>query len=147
MYPLLLITSFNGSDFLSHFWKSTNWWWLMRFSILILLGTQCNLFKAFKRAVVRWNWSGWCCTHIYRQQGNRCSGSSRRTGIAFSNLVKFALLLVLYFSVSWFSFIYYMQFNIQRISFDEGHSVETLEEAKAALWKLIKKGPVHNLQK
>ncbi|KAM6561887.1 hypothetical protein CsatB_021885 [Cannabis sativa] len=40
------------------------------------------------------------------------------------------------------------QFNIQRVSFDEGHSVETLEEAKAALWKLIKKGPVvYNLQK
>ncbi|KAK2432355.1 Pyridoxamine 5'-phosphate oxidase family protein [Trifolium repens] len=29
------------------------------------------------------------------------------------------------------------QFNIQRISFDEGQSVETLEEAKAALQKLI----------
>ncbi|KAF3432544.1 hypothetical protein FNV43_RR27284 [Rhamnella rubrinervis] len=27
------------------------------------------------------------------------------------------------------------QFNIQRISFEDGHSVETLEEAKAALWK------------
>ncbi|PON83636.1 FMN-binding split barrel [Trema orientale] len=39
------------------------------------------------------------------------------------------------------------QFNIQRISFDEGHSVETLEEAKAALWKLIKKGPVCNMHK
>ncbi|KAJ0007495.1 hypothetical protein Pint_30543 [Pistacia integerrima] len=37
------------------------------------------------------------------------------------------------------------QFNIQRLSFEEGHRVETLEEAKAALWKLIKKGPVHNL--
>nr|POF03209.1 hypothetical protein CFP56_42503 [Quercus suber] len=32
------------------------------------------------------------------------------------------------------------QFNIQRISFEEGHAVETLEEAKAALWKLINKG-------
>ncbi|XP_019429794.1 PREDICTED: uncharacterized protein LOC109337303 [Lupinus angustifolius] len=39
------------------------------------------------------------------------------------------------------------QFNIQRISFDEGHSVETLEEAKDALWKVIEKGKVHNLQK
>ncbi|KAI4329449.1 hypothetical protein L6164_021712 [Bauhinia variegata] len=39
------------------------------------------------------------------------------------------------------------QFNIQRISFDEGQSVETLEEAKAALWKLIHKGKVYNLQK
>lgn len=39
------------------------------------------------------------------------------------------------------------QFNIQRISFDEGHAVETLEEAKAALWKLINKGRVCNLQK
>ncbi|GAV56646.1 Pyrid_oxidase_2 domain-containing protein, partial [Cephalotus follicularis] len=39
------------------------------------------------------------------------------------------------------------QFNIQRISFEEGHGVETLEEAKAALWKLIEKGQVHNLQK
>lgn len=38
------------------------------------------------------------------------------------------------------------QFNIQRLSF-EGHAVETLEEAKAALWKLINKGQVHNLQK
>lgn len=40
-----------------------------------------------------------------------------------------------------------MQFNIQRISFDEGQSVETLEEAKAALRKLIHKGKVYNLQK
>ncbi|GAB2268516.1 hypothetical protein Dimus_003473 [Dionaea muscipula] len=32
------------------------------------------------------------------------------------------------------------QFNIQRISFDVGHAVETLEHAKAALWKLINKG-------
>ncbi|KAE9621259.1 hypothetical protein Lal_00023670 [Lupinus albus] len=39
------------------------------------------------------------------------------------------------------------QFNIQRISFDEGHSVETLEEAKDALWKIIEKGKVYNLQK
>ncbi|ONI15001.1 hypothetical protein PRUPE_3G020500 [Prunus persica] len=37
------------------------------------------------------------------------------------------------------------QFNIQRISFDEGHSVETLEEAKAALRKLINKGRVFKL--
>nr|CAN68358.1 hypothetical protein VITISV_029195 [Vitis vinifera] len=32
------------------------------------------------------------------------------------------------------------QFNIQRIPFEEGHAVETLEEAKAALWKLINQG-------
>ncbi|KAK9734141.1 hypothetical protein RND81_04G117700 [Saponaria officinalis] len=38
------------------------------------------------------------------------------------------------------------QFNIQRISFEEGHVVETLEEAKAALRQLISKGPLHNLQ-
>ncbi|KAJ6983781.1 uncharacterized protein [Populus alba] len=39
------------------------------------------------------------------------------------------------------------QFNIQRLSFEDGHAVETLEEAKAALWKLIDKGQVHSLQK
>lgn len=39
------------------------------------------------------------------------------------------------------------QFNIQRISFEEGHAVETLEQAKAALQKLISKGRVYNLQK
>ncbi|XP_024018470.1 uncharacterized protein LOC21393761 [Morus notabilis] len=39
------------------------------------------------------------------------------------------------------------QFNIQRISFDDGHAVETLEEAKDALWMLINKGRVYNLQK
>ncbi|XP_061354368.1 uncharacterized protein LOC133298996 isoform X2 [Gastrolobium bilobum] len=38
------------------------------------------------------------------------------------------------------------QFNIQRISFDEGQSVETLEDAKAALQKLIHRGKVYNLQ-
>ncbi|KAJ6428627.1 hypothetical protein OIU84_020323 [Salix udensis] len=38
------------------------------------------------------------------------------------------------------------QFNIQRVSFEDGHAVETLEEAKAALWKLINKGQVHSLQ-
>ncbi|XP_044495386.1 uncharacterized protein LOC123218176 isoform X2 [Mangifera indica] len=38
------------------------------------------------------------------------------------------------------------QFNIQRVSFEEGHTVETLEEAKDALWKVIKKGRVNNLQ-
>ncbi|XP_058068175.1 uncharacterized protein LOC131217282 isoform X2 [Magnolia sinica] len=32
------------------------------------------------------------------------------------------------------------QFNIQRLSFDAGHGVETLEEAKAALHKVIRKG-------
>ncbi|KAF3634743.1 putative beta-fructofuranosidase, insoluble isoenzyme CWINV3-like [Capsicum annuum] len=39
------------------------------------------------------------------------------------------------------------QFNVQRISFEEGHLVETLEEAKAALWKLINGGRVYNLHK
>ncbi|KAL8098746.1 hypothetical protein AgCh_031470 [Apium graveolens] len=39
------------------------------------------------------------------------------------------------------------QFNIQRIPFEDGHAVETLEEAKAALWQLINRGRVHNLQK
>ncbi|XP_010519270.1 PREDICTED: uncharacterized protein LOC104798773 isoform X2 [Tarenaya hassleriana] len=39
------------------------------------------------------------------------------------------------------------QFNIQRLPFDEGCGVETVEEAKSALWKVIKKGKVHNLQK
>ncbi|KAL2516141.1 Pyridoxamine 5'-phosphate oxidase family protein [Forsythia ovata] len=39
------------------------------------------------------------------------------------------------------------QFNIQRISFEEGHSIETLEEAKAALWKLIDRGRLYNFQK
>ncbi|OWM69504.1 hypothetical protein CDL15_Pgr013965 [Punica granatum] len=34
------------------------------------------------------------------------------------------------------------QFNIQRVSFDEGHAVESLEEAKAALWKLVNQGKV-----
>ncbi|XP_073142641.1 uncharacterized protein [Henckelia pumila] len=37
------------------------------------------------------------------------------------------------------------QFNIQRISFEQGRIVETLEEAKAALWKLIDRGGnLHN---
>lgn len=38
------------------------------------------------------------------------------------------------------------QFNIQRLSFEEEHLVETLEQAKEALWKLINKGRVYNLQ-
>ncbi|PSR96989.1 FMN-binding split barrel protein [Actinidia chinensis var. chinensis] len=38
------------------------------------------------------------------------------------------------------------QFNIQRLSFEDGNAIETLEEAKAALWKLINKGRVYNLQ-
>ncbi|KAL9671039.1 hypothetical protein QQ045_008602 [Rhodiola kirilowii] len=38
------------------------------------------------------------------------------------------------------------QFNIQRLSFEYGCGVETLEEAKDALWKLINKGQV-NMQK
>ncbi|PWA51830.1 FMN-binding split barrel [Artemisia annua] len=32
------------------------------------------------------------------------------------------------------------QFNIQRLAFEEGHGVETLEEAKVALWNLIHRG-------
>ncbi|CAO2824595.1 unnamed protein product [Amaranthus hypochondriacus] len=39
------------------------------------------------------------------------------------------------------------QFNIQRISFEEGVSVETLEDAKSALQQLINKGKVQNFQK
>ncbi|KAG9154492.1 hypothetical protein Leryth_024650 [Lithospermum erythrorhizon] len=39
------------------------------------------------------------------------------------------------------------QFNVQRISFEDGHSIETLEEAKAALRKMIDGGRVHNFQK
>ncbi|XP_010544169.1 PREDICTED: uncharacterized protein LOC104816868 [Tarenaya hassleriana] len=41
------------------------------------------------------------------------------------------------------------QFNIQRLSFEEGHVVETLEEAKAALQEVIKKKgqKLQNLQK
>ncbi|XP_009592726.1 uncharacterized protein LOC107819541 [Nicotiana tabacum] len=38
------------------------------------------------------------------------------------------------------------ELNIQRISF-EGHSVETLEEAKAALWKLVNRGRLYNMEK
>ncbi|KAL8043623.1 hypothetical protein ABFX02_09G128028 [Erythranthe guttata] len=39
------------------------------------------------------------------------------------------------------------QFNVQRISFEDGHSVETLEEAKKALWRVLDKGRITNLQK
>ncbi|XP_019198319.1 PREDICTED: uncharacterized protein LOC109192206 isoform X2 [Ipomoea nil] len=39
------------------------------------------------------------------------------------------------------------QFNIQRMSFEADHSVETLEEAKEAMWKLMDKGKVYHLQK
>ncbi|KAL7100415.1 hypothetical protein ACP275_09G144200 [Erythranthe tilingii] len=39
------------------------------------------------------------------------------------------------------------QFNVQRISFEDGHSVETLEEAKKALWRVLDKGRIPNLQK
>lgn len=38
------------------------------------------------------------------------------------------------------------QFNIQRVTFEDGHTVETLEEAKTALRKVVKKGKVHNMQ-
>jgi len=40
-----------------------------------------------------------------------------------------------------------LQFNVQRISFEEGQAVETLEEAKAALQRLINKGRLNNLPK
>ncbi|XP_074268064.1 uncharacterized protein LOC141591583 isoform X1 [Silene latifolia] len=39
------------------------------------------------------------------------------------------------------------QFNIQRISFEEGRVVETLEEAKAALQQLISNGRPYNVHK
>ncbi|XP_042021481.1 uncharacterized protein LOC121768935 [Salvia splendens] len=39
------------------------------------------------------------------------------------------------------------QFNVQRISFEDGQGVETLEEAKRALWRLMNGGRMHNLQK
>ncbi|CAI9267658.1 unnamed protein product [Lactuca saligna] len=35
------------------------------------------------------------------------------------------------------------QFNIQRLAFEEGNGVETLEEAKTALWNLIRRGGEH----
>jgi hypothetical protein len=40
----------------------------------------------------------------------------------------------------------FLQFNIQRLAFEEGHGVETLEEAKSALWKVLEKVKL-NLQK
>uniref|UniRef100_A0A803KQP7 CREG-like beta-barrel domain-containing protein n=1 Tax=Chenopodium quinoa TaxID=63459 RepID=A0A803KQP7_CHEQI len=39
------------------------------------------------------------------------------------------------------------QFNIQRISFEDGKVVETLEEAKSALQQLINNGQLYNIQK
>ncbi|CAN1298728.1 hypothetical protein LINPERPRIM_LOCUS23931, partial [Linum perenne] len=39
------------------------------------------------------------------------------------------------------------QFNVQRLSFEEGLTVENLEEAKLAVRKVLNKGKVHNLQK
>ncbi|CAH9138905.1 unnamed protein product [Cuscuta epithymum] len=39
------------------------------------------------------------------------------------------------------------QFNIQRMSFQAEHSIETLDEAKEALWKLIDTGKLYHLQK
>ncbi|KAF8046312.1 hypothetical protein N665_3854s0005 [Sinapis alba] len=39
------------------------------------------------------------------------------------------------------------QFNIQRLAFEEGHGVETLDEAKAALWKVIEKVKLNYLPK
>ncbi|KAJ0229835.1 Pyridoxamine 5'-phosphate oxidase family protein [Hirschfeldia incana] len=39
------------------------------------------------------------------------------------------------------------QFNIQRLAFEEGYGVETLEQAKAALWKVMEKVKLNYLQK
>ncbi|VVA98912.1 unnamed protein product [Arabis nemorensis] len=39
------------------------------------------------------------------------------------------------------------QFSIQRLAFEEGHGVETLEEAKSALWKVIEKVKLNYIQK
>ncbi|CAI0442162.1 unnamed protein product [Linum tenue] len=39
------------------------------------------------------------------------------------------------------------QFNVQRLSFEEGHAVENLEEAKSAVRRVLNKGKVQNLQK
>ncbi|WZY73092.1 hypothetical protein YC2023_005332 [Brassica napus] len=39
------------------------------------------------------------------------------------------------------------QFSIQRLAFEEGHGVETLEEAKAALWKVMENVKLNYLQK
>ncbi|CAH2053157.1 unnamed protein product [Thlaspi arvense] len=39
------------------------------------------------------------------------------------------------------------QFSIQRLAFEEGHGVETLEEAKSALWKVIEKVKLNYFQK
>ncbi|ESQ47763.1 hypothetical protein EUTSA_v10020874mg [Eutrema salsugineum] len=39
------------------------------------------------------------------------------------------------------------QFSIQRLAFEEGHGVETLEEAKSALWKVIEKVKPNYFQK
>lgn len=43
--------------------------------------------------------------------------------------------------------LYRVQYNVQRISFDVVHSVETLEDAKEALSTLINRVRVQNLQK
>ncbi|CAI9286207.1 unnamed protein product [Lactuca saligna] len=39
------------------------------------------------------------------------------------------------------------QFNIQRLVFEEWQGIRTVEEAKAALWKLIKRGGVYTVHK
>ncbi|GER53683.1 pyridoxamine 5'-phosphate oxidase family protein [Striga asiatica] len=39
-----------------------------------------------------------------------------------------------------------VQFNVQRISFEELQGVETLDEAKKALWNIINRGRIPNLQ-
>lgn len=40
-----------------------------------------------------------------------------------------------------------LQFNVQRISFEEGLNVETVEEAKKALRKLLDRGRITNFKK
>ena len=44
-----------------------------------------------------------------------------------------------------YQFVTLVQFNIQRLAFEESLGVETLEEAKSALRKVIEKGKTHNL--
>ncbi|KAL7606468.1 uncharacterized protein LOC122195592 [Lactuca sativa] len=39
------------------------------------------------------------------------------------------------------------EFNIQRLVFEEWQGIKTVVEAKAALWKLIKRGGVYTVHK
>lgn len=41
----------------------------------------------------------------------------------------------------------WLQFNIQRLVFEEWQGIKTVVEAKAALWKLIKRGGVYTVHK